>query len=163
MSSPNYLLHESLNQAIAVVPNNYTGAATTDQYFSLKQYQSITFTIVTGAYAGGTPAVTLLQAQDVSGTGSKALTNNFATVFTKTLANDVPVAVTVNSGTFNLDTANKLWEINVKSSDLDIANGFCTIACHIATPGGNADYYVVLANLNLPRFSASAPPSALLT
>lgn len=160
MSSPNYFVHERENVAWAIAPANYSGAASTDQYFSLKQYQAVCFVIQTGAWAAGTAAVTLLQGTDVSGTASKAVA--FATVWTKTSTDDTPTSVAVVSNTFNLDTANKLYFIEVRSSDLDVNNAFTTVACHVATPGSNADYYSAVAVLNLPRFQAASPPSALL-
>ena len=74
---------------------------------------------------GGT--ITLKQASAVAGTGEKAL------AFTRMLANtDVGAAQTlvetsVSSNTFTTDTTNSKrlrYVIDVKASDLDVANGF---------------------------------------
>lgn len=57
----------------AAEPKNYTGAAVTKKFVSLKLYGKLTIVIKTGAWAAGTAAVTLKQATDVAGTGAKAL------------------------------------------------------------------------------------------
>src|SRR4051812_28645708 len=118
-------------------PKNYTGAAMTAQYVSLKNYNHITFTILTGAWAGGTAAVSLLQATNISAGSAKALA--FDTVWTCTSADDTLTKNTVSSNTFNLDTANKLYQIEIDAATLDISGGFICVTLVVASPGSNAD------------------------
>jgi hypothetical protein len=54
-------------------PVNTTGAAVTGAYVSMKDFNHLTIIIQQGAWAGGTPAVTLKQATAIAGTGAKAL------------------------------------------------------------------------------------------
>lgn len=125
----------------ACAPNNYTGAANTVQYASLKGYERIGILITTGAWAGGTAAVTMNQATAVAGTGAKALAIPFNWTSTSTSA--TVTKNTVVSNTFNLDTANKLYWLEFVQSDLDVANNFTCVGVSIASPGGNNDYYSV--------------------
>src|SRR5437870_400203 len=88
-------------------PKNYTGATGNSDYVSLKNYDRAACVIQTGAWAGGTAAVTLTQATDVSGSGAKAL--SFAAQWTYQSTNFTVDALTrtaVSSDTFNLSTAN---------------------------------------------------------
>lgn len=163
MAAPNAFLHENVNMLQLVVPNNYTGAASTDLAFSMKNNESVCIVICTGAWAGGTAAVTLLQGTGGAGTatltGSKAL--NFSQIWTKTLTSDLPTNVAVVSNTFNLTAANTMYIIEVPASTLDMSNNFNTVICHVATPGSNADYYNIIGLMNLPRFAAASPPTVL--
>ena len=52
-------------------PKNYTGATGHSDYVSLKNYDCAACVIQTGAWAGGTAAVTLTQATAVAGTVPK--------------------------------------------------------------------------------------------
>ena len=145
-----------------VVPATYTGAASTDAYLTLKNATHVTFIIQTGAWAGGTAAVTLLQATTVAGGSSKALA--FTQMWTNKAAvtSSVLVNTAVVSNTFNLDTANAIYVVEVDASQLDLANNFDCIALHVATPGANADYYAIVAVLGQPRFIAATVPNALV-
>lgn len=159
MAVTNFFLHENASPVWAIEPKNYTGAAATTFYGSLKNYNSVCFLIQTGAWAAGTAAVTLAQATAVAGTATKALA--FAKIWTKTSTDDLPTEVTVTSNTFNLDTANKLYIIEVKASDLDLNNGFDVVGLAVATPGANADVYGAIAIFTSPRFAQKSPPTVL--
>lgn len=144
----------------AAEPKNYTGAAMADKYVSLKNYQWLTIVILTGAWAGGTAAVTLKQATAVAGTGAKALSM-------KNQWNDVTTSGTlvktaVVSDTFNLGTANKMHVIEVDPADLDINNGFDCATLAVASPGANNDFYSAMYILSDSRFQEATPPSALV-
>lgn len=143
-------------------PKNWTGAASTGKTVALKRYNRVRFIIQTGAWAAGTVAITLSQGQDIAGTGAKALA--FDTMWTNKAAptTDTLVKTTVASNTFNLDTANSLWVIEVKAEDLDVTNGFCTLHCDGASPGANADFYAVVAEVLEPTFHQATPPTAML-
>lgn len=143
----------------AVAPANYTGAAATAKYVSLKNYGHATIAIQTGAWAGGTAAVTVEQATDVSGTGTKTLS---FTSYWHDETTSGTLAEATCSDTFDLDTANKLYVIEIDAADLDVANAFDCLSVQIATPGANNDYYSVAYVLSQPRFGSATPPSALV-
>jgi len=134
---------------VSNVPIDTTGAARTGDYYSLKGADGIVFVIAQGAWAGGTPAVTLKQATDVSNSQSDSKTLAFTKKYSKVaLTGTVNVAAAVSSNTFNLPaTANTITMIEVSAEDLDVANGFDCVGLDIASPGSNADLICVLAIL----------------
>lgn len=140
-------------------PKNYTGAAATTKYVSLKDYRHLTISIITGAWAGGTAAVTLSQATAVAGTGAKALA--FTKQWNDEATSGTLVETAVTSNTFNLTTANKLYVIEVDVETLDVSNGFDCLGVAIASPGANADFYGVLYELSGSRYRQATPPTAL--
>src|SRR5688572_29877457 len=91
-------LIESNKIVVGAVPTVPYGAAVTGDYVSLKGYSHLTVVIMKGAWAGGTPAVTLKQATDVAGTGEKALS------FTKQFPGTALTADTLTSSTVSSDT-----------------------------------------------------------
>ena len=135
---------ESVQTKVFAVPKDYTGAATTSGWLSLAAFQKLVFHIRTGAWAGGTAAVTLTQATDAAGTGAKAL--EFDKYWLGGLA-DVMVETAVVSDTFNISAANKRIIVQVNAEDaigsggVDEANGFAFVQLNIASPGSNADFY----------------------
>lgn len=144
----------------AVAPDNYSGKAATAKYVSLKNYQWMTIIIQTGAWAAATAAVTLTQATAVAGTGAKALGFDFMwsdEVLSGTLARN-----TVTSNTFDLDTANKTYVIEVDPATVDGANGFDCVSVQVATPGVAADYYSAIYILSGPRYGGYNSPTAVL-
>jgi hypothetical protein len=151
---------ENIKPVWACEPKNYTGAANTIKYASLKNYERLIILIQTGAWAGGTAAVTLKQATAVAGTGTKAL--SFTTMWVNTSgAPDTFTKTTVASDTFNLDTANLLYLIEVNASDLDVANSFDCVGVNVATPGANADFYGVVYLAGPARFPQASLPTCL--
>src|SRR5580692_184758 len=138
------LLNQQVQFQWGNAPANYSGAASTDKYVSLRKYAGLLVVIQTGAWAAGTAAVTLLQATAVAGTSSKALA--FTTMWTDKAASGTFVSTAVVSNTFNLDTANSVWIIQVdpRTFDLTVSPQFTAVAVDIASPGANADYYSVL-------------------
>ena len=116
--------------------------------------------IQTGAWAGGTAAVTLKQALTVAGGSSKALA--FTSMWVNTAgAPDTFTKTAVVSNTFNLDTANLLYLIEVVASDLDVDNVFDCVGVNIASPGANADFYGTTYILGFPRYPADALATSL--
>lgn len=153
--------HQTTKYVEAYPPNNYTGAAATGNYVSLKGYQSCTIVIQTGAWAGGTAAVTINKATDVSATGATAATisymySNDGAATTDTLTKN---AVTLN--TFNLDTANSMYIIEVDPAEL---GDYDCISLAVASPGANNDYHNAIYILSGARYpqGESPAPSALL-
>jgi hypothetical protein len=144
----------------AVEPKNYTGAAASAKWVSLKNYGQLTIVILTGAWAGGTAAVTVEQATAVAGTSNKpvAFTDYWDDVTTSgTLAKKAAV-----SNTFNLGTALKMYVIHIDDRMLDIAGGFDCVSIVVASPGANADLYGVAYILGGSRYQQATPPTALL-
>ena len=146
------LVHE-LGIEIAAVPIDTISAAVSGDWYTLKLYDHITIIIAQGAWAGGTPAVVLKQATDVSGSGSKALA--FAKRWTQVAISGTGYTETaVTSDTFNLpNTANSINLLEIDSVDLDQAGGFDCLRVEIASPGANADLIAIFAVLSKPRFA----------
>lgn len=132
-------LSECLRVIPAFVPIDTNGAGQDGDWINLKYWRRALIVIMKGAWAGGTPAVTLQQATDATGSGAKAL--SFAKQLKGTaLTADQPSINTVTSDTFNLAaTANEFHLIDVHSQDLDLANNFAYIRVRVASPGANAD------------------------
>lgn len=144
------------------VPIDTTGAAVTGDYVSMKGYTHLTIFIQQGAWAGGTPAVTLKQATDVAGTSEKAL--SFTKYWTGVaLTADLLTEVAVVSDTFNLTAvANTFTVLEVDVSSLDIDNSFDCVRLAIASPGANADLIATHGILTGTRYPQASPPSAII-
>ncbi len=160
----NLRLIENAKVVVGAVPIDTTGAAVTGDYVSMKGYSHLTIIIIKGAWAGGTPAVTLKQATDVG----NSLSDEKALSFTKqwsgtAVSADTLTANAVSSDTFSLSaTANVYHIIEVNASDLDVDNGFDCVRVGIATPGSNADLICVVYVLTGTRYPAASPPSAIV-
>ena len=85
-------------------PKDYDGSAGTNEFICMKNYQRVCWIIYTGAWAGGTAAVTVSQATSDGGTTA-------AVTFTKmyTGTTDSLTETTVTSNTFNLAAASTLY------------------------------------------------------
>lgn len=139
---------------------NMSGTAMTAKYVSLKNYGHLTIIIHSGAWAGGTAAVTLAQATDVSASDTKAL--GFSYQWTGTVASGALTRTAVTSDTFNISAANTLHVIEVDADSLDRGSAFDCVTLAVASPGVNNDYYSVEYILSEPRFAQSTPPSAIV-
>lgn len=149
---PGPLLVENYGIEVGAVPIDTTGAAVTGDYVSLKNFERLTIIILQGAWAGGTPAITLKQATAVAGTGEKAL--SFTKKWSKVgLTGTTYTEAAVVSDTFNLPaTANTITVVEVKASDLDVQNSFDAVRIGVASPGANADLIAVLYILSGSRY-----------
>lgn len=134
------------------VPIDTTGAAVTGDYVSLAGYERLIIVIKQGAWAGGTPAVTLLQATDVAAAGAKAL--GFTERYTKVgLTGTTFTKTAVAANTFNLPAvANTINVIEVPAESLDVTGDFDCVRVDIATPGANADLIDVTYILDGARY-----------
>ena len=123
----------------AAVPIDTNGAAVSGDWVHMKHYRRCCIVIQQGAWAAGTPAVTLAQGKTAAGGSEKALA--LARYWTYTaLTDDDPALTAVVSDTFNLpNTANTTTVIEVHVNDLDIANGFFWLQIEVASPGASAD------------------------
>jgi len=120
----------------------------------------MTIIIHTGAWAGGTAAVTLSQALNVAGGTPLAL--NMDWMWTGTVASGLLTQTAVAADTFNLAVANTLYVIEVDASDLTVATGYDCVSVLVATPGANIDLYSIDYILHEPRYSQATPPTAIL-
>lgn len=121
-------------------PIDTTGAGQTGTPISMKHWDHCTITISTGAWAGGTSAVTLTQDTSVTPTGAvKALA--FTHYFTNVAAVGSNMMVdTACASTFNIAaTANADYVIEIDADTLDATNGFDCLRLVTASPGANAD------------------------
>ena len=145
----------------ALPPKDHTGAAVDGNYISLKGYGWCTIVIQTGAWAGGTAAITINKATAVAGTGETTAT--FTEMYTNEGAatTDTLTATAVSSNTFNLDTANSMYVIELDPASL---GEYDCIQLAVATPGANADLVSALYILSESRYGqgSAAYPSALL-
>ncbi len=142
-------------------PKNYTGAAMTAEYVSMKGYDHLTILIQTGAWAAGTAAVTLLQSTDTTNSLADAAAIAFTSMWSDEVAGGTLVENTVTTNTFNLDTANKLYVIELDAAQLNVDSGFDCVTLAVASPGGNADFYGVLYILGEPRYASATPLAAI--
>lgn len=140
---------------IAALPNNYTGAALTEDYISMKTFAHVSIIILSGAWAAGTAAVTLKQATAVAGTGTKAL--GFSWMWTDIASAGTFVKTAVVANTFNLGTANSMWIINIDDDMLDVDNGFDCMCVDVASPGANNDYYAAIYLPSQARIVRATP------
>ncbi len=134
-------LVELMGIETAILPKDTTGAAQVGDYVSLKNYQHCTIIIQQGAWAGGTSAVTLEQATDVSNSLSDSKALAFTKRWTKVgVTGTTFVETAVVSNTFNLPAvANTINVIEVDADMLDVTNGFDCLVLKTASPGANAD------------------------
>lgn len=153
-------LVENIKVIWAAEPKDYSGAAMTAEYVSLKNYAHLTIVIQTGAWGGGTAAVTVNEATNVSADSAQALSFDYQWNDVATSGTLVKTAVT--GDTFDLDTANKIYVIEIDASELDVVDGFDCVTLAVASPGVNADFYGVLYLLSGARFAQATPPSAIV-
>jgi hypothetical protein len=148
-------LVEHVGFETAVLPKDITGAAQTSDWVSLKNYSHVTIVIQQGAWAGGTPAVTLEQATAVAGTANKALA--FTKLWTKVgVTGTTFVETAVVANTFNLPAvANTITVLEVDAEDLDVTGGFDCLAVLVASPGANADLLSITFILSGARYMSA--------
>src|SRR5574343_421458 len=117
-------LNENVKFIEVEVPKAHNSTACTAEWICLKNCERVSWVIQTGAWAGGTAAVTLKQA--TSDGGSSA-----AVSFTKyyTVAGETVTENTASSNTFNLN----------------VTSGYDWVKIAIAFPGNNTDLYSVTA------------------
>ena len=152
------LLHQEAGIEAAIVPQNINGVAVDGDWMNLEDYEHLSIILQQGAWAAGTPAVTLEQATDVAGTGAKALA--FATRWEKEALVDPSFTETaVTANTFNLPaTANTMNVLEIPAQSLDRVNNFNCVRVRVATPGANDDYLGISYILGKPRYSQAVVP-----
>lgn len=157
----NNKLIECLKIVPAIVPIDTTGAAANGDWCSLKNWRRCIISIAQGAWAGGTPAVTLEQATTAAGGSSKAL--DLEEYWSHVaLTSDTLTRTAVTSDTFNLTaTANTHTQIEIHAQDLDHENSFTFFRVAIASPGANADLIHITYVFGDPVFTGK--PTTLPT
>ncbi len=135
MISSNAMLHEQAKIVYGLGPQ--TPSTSASDFVCMKGYDrcsvqimSLNGTTVTGS------AITLNQAKDVANTSGKAL--GFSTQYANVDcgATDTLVETAVTSNTFTTNTTNSkllMNVIDVKATDLDVANGFDCFCVKAAT------------------------------
>lgn len=151
-------LIEKMQIEVAVLPKDITGVAQVGQYISLKGFSHVTVLLIQGAWAGGTPAVTLNQATNVAAAGEKTL--SIAKKWDKISDAAASFAESaVVADTFNLPAATKtVTVLEIDAADLDASNEFDCLTVKVASPGANADLLTVVYILS----GARNPQAALL-
>jgi len=149
------------NTEILAVPIDTTGAVVASDWLSMAHYDHVDLHILQGAWAGGTPAVTLDQATAAAGTGTKTL--SFVTYYSKTaLTGTAWTKTAVTSDTFSLTAvANILTVIPIDADQLDADNDFTFLQLDIASPGANADLICCWATFSRPRFAQESAVDAI--
>lgn len=158
------------NQVVCgFVPVNMATGANNGDWVSLKNYNRVAIVFVAGAgTAGQDPTLTVLQAKDVTGASSKALTFTRADIKVATALTSVGIFTTVAqaaANTFALtgDAAlQKLLVVDIKAEDLDIDNGFDCVQANIADIGTNSQIGALLYFLHDPREASATLPSAIV-
>jgi len=153
-------LVEHLGIESAFLPKDITGAAQVGDYVCLKGYQHVTIVLQQGAWAGGTPAVTLFQATDVAAGNEKAL--SVTKRWTKVgVSGTTFVETAVAADTFNLPAvANTVNVLEVDADQLDVTNGFDCLTVKVASPGANADVLSGVYLLSGARYMGATMPDA---
>jgi hypothetical protein len=162
----------------AFLPVAMNSGAPSVDWVSLKNYGrcAVVFFKAIGTN-GEDPTITLLQATDVSGTGSKGITINrvdkkqAATnlLTTGQFATSTP-AVPGSHDTFstntwtNSDLAEQaaIVVIDIKAEDLDIQNSFDCVSFTIADVGTNAQLGCAFFIMHEPKFGVDPLPSAIV-
>lgn len=150
-------LHEEVKSVMLLAPQA-DGALTSD-YVSLKTCAGRAQVKVVMAQANAAQCtITLGQAQDVSGTGAKALTNNVNVLYNSdlSLTDQYTATSAAKAYQFSATLKNKvvIFDIDVANA-LDINNGFDVI---YLTSGGSNAANILYAEINFPVKRKQATP-----
>ena len=138
---------------------NHTGAATTSDLVSFRDYEGCAIVITCAAWAAGTAAVTVKQDTTTTPAGDiKALTLVDQWTNVADTTSPVFVRTAITSSTFDLSAADAIHVIDVRSEDLDADGGFHALRVDIASPGSNNDFYGVQFIMYNPRYATASMP-----
>lgn len=170
-------LVENCKVVAVEAPLDYTGAAMTAEWISMKYAEKLYFIVQTGAMTStDNQAVTLYVADDASGTHNKAITSAGAAAtltmphyWKRTTATDTFTKTTVSSSTFNLtkssDGLTFVIEVDRRNMGTFIQSSVTYPADYvrlaIASPGAHACLRSTVAILTGYRYQEDSPPSAL--
>ena len=164
---PNALILEQIMIASGAVPINMASGALTGDYVSFENYERIAVVFFKAAgTAGDDPTLTIQQAQDVAGTGVKAL--NFTSIHKKqgtlTAVGTWTEATQSAANTYTDATsaeAQAIWVVEFAREDLDIANDFDCLIASVGDVGTNSQIGCLLYLGAGPRHGAR--PQDMLT
>jgi hypothetical protein len=139
-------------------PKDYSSTAITAEWINMSLYDKVTFIIYTGAWAGGTSAVTINQATTNAGSGASV---TFTKMFTGTT--DALTETAVTSSTFNLSAASTLYVVEINADELDVDGGYKWVNITCASPSSNSDFYSVIAIVQGARYLAGTSSPTCLT
>jgi hypothetical protein len=142
-------------KSILLAPASYTSIQGGNVNFvSLSNYQHAVVEVITGAIVGAGPALTLLQAKNVEGSGNKAL--GFTIVWQNRFLNSPDEIQDLWEKQTVVDTVTLLpntgYRIEVDTDELDVTNDFDCIRPNITAPGTSL-LYVVSVELHSPRYT----------
>jgi hypothetical protein len=165
----NNLFVEEAQIVMAIVPVDSQAGANTGDYVSLKNFERCTIVLIKAAgVAGDDPVITVTQAQDVSGTGVKAL---------QITRVDSKVGVQTGIGVFTKNTqaaadtytdlvsaeAQGIFCVEFKAEDLDVNNGFDCLKVAIPDTGaGGAQLLTAIYILRGGKFNPASGVSAIV-
>lgn len=161
-------LIEQVQIVSAIVPIDLQAGANAGDWVSLKLYSRVAVIVFKAAgTAGDDPVLTMEQAQDVSGTGVKAL--NFTDIWAKVGAQTgIGVFTRVTQAAANTYTdavsaeAQALWYIDFSADELDVSNGFDCVRLSIPDTGTTAQLGCALYLLYGARYPQAIPSSAIV-
>jgi len=133
--------------AMGFAPVDLSAGANNSDWVLLSKYRRLVILFFKAAAGSGTgdPTITLLQAQDNAGTGSKALNIPAGNSWTKTNA-DLTTIGTFSAGAPSTNTLTvagsaqeqAIWMIEIDAAELDVNNGFCAVQANVAQAGSVA-------------------------
>lgn len=160
MSETNQAILEQITIVSAFTPVDLSTGANTGDWVALANYGRVLVVLAAAAGAAGEPpTMTFNQATDTTGAGSKALTMT-GPAYHKTAATDLTgtanfTAATITAAsTFSPDTVGskaKLWCVEIRASQLDVANGFKAVQLTVADVGATAQLGYAFYVLGEPR------------
>lgn len=143
-----------------------TGANTGD-FVSMKEYGRLTIVFLCGVGAASQdPTITVLQSQS-NGGSTQALDFTRIDVKQASALTAVGTFTEVTQAAGNTYTSatsgetQKLWVIDIKSEDMDVADGYDWVQVTIADVGTASQIGTVIGILSEPRYAKGTLPSAI--
>jgi hypothetical protein len=157
-------LADEMQLVAAIIPVNMATAGNAGDWVSLKHFRHVSVIVFKGIGAAGEdPVISILQAQAVAGTGSKALnTSRLSAKVGATALSAVGLftEVTQAAGATYTDLVGAeneaLWVFDIDAEDLDVENGFDCLSVSIADVGATAQLGCALYLLSGPRYATIA-------
>jgi len=162
-ASLNAALPEQMKFVMGCSPAALATTAGDGDFVSMKNYNRLTIVILVNnatTVTGG--AVTLIQATEVAGSTTKALAMTRMWANTDTGAGDTLTKTAVTSDTFTTTTTDNkdaMYVIEVRSEDLDVANGYDCVRVDVASMANAVGS--VLYILDGARYGGATPPAAI--
>lgn len=147
MAVTNHLFVEEMQIISGFPPVDMQTATNTGDWINMALYGRLAFIVFKGVGTGGDdPVITLNQASDNAGTGSKGLNftridKKVATLLTAAAAGTFTTTTQAAAATYTAtgDAAKQaIYVIDVLAESLDVANGFNHVQLNVADVGGNA-------------------------